>query len=525
MANSDSLPARKETEKGERTLYSSVFKHWGGCYTRSARTAMPKDRWYHLENLQPIGDANIHTINNISGVLYDFASDNIYAAQYANIGGIDYIYSFATNGKVFQTKISDNTTTQINVGQLFSGNGSSLDQWKNLVVLFIDSTGLYSWNGTTLTHIVVAGAPPAGQAIAVYQGRVWVANGRIVYYSVPADTNGTNTGYGNAANDFNAANGAGFFLLTDPQVRVGVTRMLSANGYLYIFGPTSINVVADVYVPSGATPPTPVFTNLNIQAIIGTDQPAAVFPYNRNIIFGNRYGAYALSGTTAQKISDDIDGTWQYLQFSQPLSGGQVVVNNILTAAILLFHAPDPEFSFNTIIAMWWDGKWWFANYGALTFVFSAYAQNQVSLFGLKGNKLYQLFFDPNSSPDTEFVGPLWDMDDPIRGKEVIKAGIEASVLGTYGQINLNLDTATSSKPLTTSGSLGSINWQNNFGVSVTWLNNSAAAVSFFTPGYILFAGAAPGGFSKYVGLSGTTTGTQYQLSALMMDYAFTNRW
>jgi hypothetical protein len=201
------------------------------------------------------------------------------------------------------------------------------------------------------------------------------------------------------------------------------------------------------------------------------------------------------------------------------------VVNNILTSAILINHAPDPEASFNTVIAMWWDGKWWFANYGALTFVFSAYAQNQVNLFGFIGNKLYQLFFDTTTSPVTEFVGPLWDMEDPIRGKEALKVGIEATVLGTYGTININLDTANSSSQLTTSGNLAAINWVNNSGVSVQWVNNFAATVTFFTPGYILFAGSAPGGFAKYVGISGSTTGTQYQLSALMMDYSFTQRW
>lgn len=530
MANSDSLPARKEQEKSERTTYRMTFRHWGGCYTRSSRTAMPKDRWYHLENLQPIGDGNLHTVNNIGPVVHDFAGDTIYRAMYANLSGIgDCTYSFATNGKVFQTIIATGVTTQINVGNLFSGAGSMLDQWENLAVLFIDANGYYSWDGTTFTKITVSGAPAGGTAIAVYQGRVWIVGtggtGRVVYYSVPAGENGANTGYGNNANDWNATNGSGFFILVDPQVRAGITRMISCNGYLYILSRTSINVVADVYVPQSASPPTPVFTNLNIQAIVGTDQADAVFPLDRQLIIGNRYGCYALSGTTAQKISGDIDGTWQYITLAQPLSGGQVVINNILTSAILLNQTADPELGLNTVIAMWWDGKWWFANFGALTFIFSAYAQNQPALFGFLGNKLYQLFADPTTATTTEFIGPLWDMDDAVRTKEVLKAGIELQITGTYGTVQMNLDTPNASVPIAFPALIGLIGFVNNSGNPIQFINNAGNPLYFYSPGYLLQWSGAPGGYGKYVGLSGSTTGTQYQLSGMMMDYQFAGQW
>ena len=526
----DAQPIKQMT-KGERPVNRMIFRKWGGCYTRSARTAMPKDRWYHLENLQPIGDANMHTVNNIGPVVHSFGADVIYAAAYAYLQSVgDCIYSFSTGGKVFQTIIATGVTTTIGTG--LSGAGSNLDQWENLAVLFIDANGYYSWDGTTFTH-QVGSAPAGGTAIAVYQGRVWISNGRIVYYSVPAGTNGANTGYGNgtntgagnANNDWTAASGAGFFILVDPQVRAGVTRMISANGYLYILARTSINVVADVYVPSGASPPTPVFTNLNIQAIIGTDQPYAVFPFGRQLIIGNRFGAYALSGTTAQKISDDIDGTWQYITLATPLSGGQVVINNILTSAILLNQTVDPEVGFNTLIAMWWDGKWWFANFGALTFVLSAYAQNNPSLFGFLGNKLYQLFADATTAPNTEFIGPLWDMDDPVRTKEAMKEGIEMQITGTYGSLSLNLDTPNSSTVLPTVTGLQYFSFVNNSNVPLKFQNNINQPLNFYVAGYALFWTGTPGGYGKYLGISGSSIGTQYQLSGLFMDYEFAANW
>jgi hypothetical protein len=533
MPSSNSAPANKEGMQGERQLLDKVFKEWGGCYTRSARTAMPKDRWYYLINLQPIGPANVQTIPNIGPVMYDFASDSAYWGDYANLANIDYIYTFTTNGKIFQTTISSGVTTQINSGHLLSGAGSRLAQWSNTVVLFIDTNGLFSWDGTTFTHITVSGAPPSGQAIAVYEGIVWVAQGRNLIFSVAAGTNGPGTGYGNNANDWNIANGAGVESLTDPTIRSAVTQMKAENGYLYVIGRTSVNIIGDVQVVAGSSPPTPVFTNLNIQSIIGTDQPGAVFSYNRTLMFANRYGTFALEGTTALKLSDDIDGTWLDINFAQQVSGGQCVINNILTAAFLikLNHDPSDAIASNPftsgeyLLAMWWADKWWFANMGSLTFTFSAFSNNVPTLFGYAGNKLHALFTDTTTSPSTVFIGPLWDMDVPISDKQTIKAGMEMVVKTFYGNIELNVDTENTSTAIDKSGQLNSVTWINDAGDPIQWVNNANQPVEWFASGYVLFWGTTPGAFAKYVGLSGSTSGASFQLSALMMDYLYAARW
>ena len=71
------LPAQ-----GERTLYTKLFSEFGGCYTKSDRSAMPPDRFYHLENLIPIGPANLHSVPNISSSLVNYSTDIIYWSLY-----------------------------------------------------------------------------------------------------------------------------------------------------------------------------------------------------------------------------------------------------------------------------------------------------------------------------------------------------------------------------------------------------------------------------------------------------------
>ena len=188
--------------------------------------------------------------------------------------------------------------------------------------------------------------------IAVFSNRVWIYSNRALYVSAI-----------NSYSDFTLVDGSLVQNLTDPQLRGEANRLYSANGYLYIMGKSSIFVISDVYIPTGANPPAPVFSILNVQAIIGCDQPGSVFTFNRELMFANTYGIYKLSGVTATKISEDIDGTFQYLDTSFPISGGSPQVLNILQASFLIKQLNDPVFGSRVIVANYFEEKWWFANY------------------------------------------------------------------------------------------------------------------------------------------------------------------
>jgi hypothetical protein len=506
--------AEKVQVKGEEPIRTKVFRQWKGVNTRAARNAIPDDTWYHLENMQSIGDANVHSVPNISAALHDYASDTIYWSQYVNVGGNDYLLSFSTGGKCFSWNIGSSTSAQIASG--LAGSGTRVAQWKNTDALFVDSTGYYYWDGTTFAAISGTGVPTSGTDIAVAFGRVWIVQGRLLTFSAANDYTATG---------FLAANGAGSQALTDPTLRNTVVRLSAQNGYLYIIGSTSINAISDVYVPSGASPPTPVYTNLNIQAIIGSDQPGSVFALNQALMFANRYGAWALYGTNAKKISSDIDGTWQYLDFTKLISGGQCVVNNILCAGFLVKRLNDPVFGSNTVIAMFHDDKWFFANYGTLTFITSAVANNIPVLFGFLGNKLYQLFSDTTTAPATKLITPLWPMDDNLADKQVIRAGFEVTVSSFAGTFAMTVDTVNSQYAAVSLTNGGNVAWQNNAGTITQWQNNTPVVVNWFSAAYLLYNASAPGTYGKYVGLTISASGSAYQFSATDMDYKLGARW
>lgn len=507
----------KHDKKGEEVpLETKHFRVWKGVFTQANRNAIPADTFYHLENMQPIGNANVHSVPNISASLVNYGANAIYWAQYVNIAGIDYLLNFATNGNVYAYNLAG-ASALINAGTPLSGSGSKVSQWKNTEALFIDSSGYYNWDGTAFALISGTGVPTAGTDIAVFSGRVWIVQGRVLFFSGVDDY---------TAPSWTVANGAGFLNFTDPTLRSIVYRLWVQNGYLYILGNSCVNVIADVYVPSGAVPPTPIFTNLNVQALIGTDQPPSVFAMDRLMIFANRYGAYALYGVDAQRISEDIDGTWQYLDFSQVISGGAVVVNNILCAALLLKRLNDPVFGSNIVVALWFNNKWWFANYGALTFITPAMKGSSPVLYGFRGNQLYQLFEDVTSAPNGIVMSPLWDMEDPLADKQAIRAGFDTTVVASGASpFTLSIDSVNGSSTVISLTQPSAVGWTNNSNALVLWQNNSLAVVSWFGGSFQLYSGNSPGVFRKYVGLTVNTGGAICEFSGMFLDYKKRARW
>lgn len=510
---------------GEAPLGTQIMRAFKGVNTQAERSAIPQDTFYDLQNVIPIGPANLHVVPNTSAALHDFSTDTIYAAQFGMVGTTPYLFAYSSQGNIIAYNLSANTAAKINGADTLSSSGVKMTSWYQTYALFIDSTGYYSWNGTTFTKLSLADGPSAGTDICVYGGRVWVSNGRLIVLS--AAYNGTSTTDPTNNTAWEGTNGASFLNMTDATLVGNIVRIWPQNGFLYIIGSTCVYVISDIYVPSGASPPTPVYTLTAIQSIIGTDQPFAVFPYNRALMFCSRYGVWAIQGVQAQRISADIDGTFQYLTFTQQVSGGQCIIHSILNAAFLVQRQGDPVLGSGTVIAMWFDSKWWFANVGNAAFIASVVMNAEPVLMAIIGNKLYQLFEDTTTCPDTQVMTPLWDMSDPISDKLVVRAGVEliAEILESTSNVSVTLDTFNGSTPFGALTSFGSVAFVNTNGGLVQFTGTASAAIFWTVGNYQLYQGYPPGMWSKYVGLTLTSSGITYELDSFLMDFKLRKRW
>jgi len=390
--------------------------------------------------------------------------------------------------------ISGGTVTQV----VMTNPGTGYTNTANLVV------SISGGGATTAAKLSGVVNNQTNNAIATFSGRVWVASGRTVTYSAAGQYS-----------DFTSVS-AGAVTLTDSTLHGNIVQLLSANNFLYIFGDDSINVFSDVVVnTSGIT----LFTNTNVSASVGSKRPNAIFPYFRSVLFMNDYGVYALVGSTTSKISDALDGMIGNIDFSSPVYAGQVLVNDILCAAFN-FRYYDAVFtkSYRYIQAVFFEKKWFITSQGNnLNYITYVPVGGKLTLFGTQNNQLYKLYANSTSSISTIVQTALMPMGDPIRTKQALKIGVEATA-GANSAITMNttVDNENNSSPAYTLSSL--VSWQNNYLNTVAWSNSSGANIGWGTTGYNLYKTDASQ-YGKYLGITVTSNNPNYVLNGFEFEH------
>ena len=340
-------------------------------------------------------------------------------------------------------------------------------------------------------------------AVSTFSGRVWVATGRTVTFSSAT-----------SPTDFTSIS-AGSETITDSTLRGNIQNMVSANNFLYIFGEDSINVFSDVRITNtGDT----LFTNTNVSASVGSKLKYAVYPYFRSVLFMNNYGVYALVGSTTSKISDQLDGIFPYIDFTKPVTAGQVLLNNILCAAFNFYLTSSfPITSGDRFVqAVFFEKKWFITSQGALRYLSSAPVGGLINLYGVTDTALFKLYGDATGNISSEIQTSLSPMKDPIRTKQALKFGIEAT-LTTGGTFNVTVDSESGSSPVYTLNN--NVTWYNNQNVTLTWVNNSSNTIQWLvSAGYALYKSDAQQ-YGKYLGLTITSTDPALTVNTIEFEH------
>ena len=357
--------------------------------------------------------------------------------------------------------------------------------------------------GTNATAKAIINSEPV-VGIQSFSGRVWIANGRTVTYSAAG-----------SYSDFTSIS-AGSVTLTDATLHGNITQLLSANNFLYIFGDDSINVFSDVRVTTAGTT---LFTNTNVSASVGSKLQYAIYPYFRSVLFMNNYGIYALVGSTTTKVSDSLDGIFPNIDFTSPVYAGQVLLNNILCAAFNFRYTGGLGVSSSSryIQAIFFEKKWFFTSAtNDLAYITSAPLGGRINLYGSNGNSCVRLYADSTSSINSYIQTSLNPMKDPIRTKQALKVGIEAT-LTNAAQLTVTVDSEQGSSTPVLLGEL--ITWINNLSIPIDWTNNSSAVITWYGGGgYTLYKTDAKQ-WGKYLGMTVTSTGANFVINGFEYEH------
>lgn len=559
-----------------------VTKAFKGLNTKANRTAIGEDEFSWIENAQPIGFGNIRIVPGPETINANVWSNTTTYFSSVNIGLEDYLLSFQDNGAAQYVTISNNTRGNIAAAGTFSNSGVQVTQWDNERALIIDPVkGYKTWDGTNLVSVgsvgtitvtaggngytsaptvtisgpdqtggvqatatailangvvtsiiltqagtgytnsanltvTISASPTAnnatanatifsqvGSAIASFSGRVWIADQRTIYYSAAG-----------SYNDFTSVS-AGSIVLTDSTLHGYIKQLVSANNFLYIFGDDSINVFSDVRVNDlGVT----LFTNTNISASIGSQLPEAIIPFFRSILFMNNYGVYALVGTTTTKISDALDGIIPDVDFNSPVYAGQVLINNILCAAFNFRYNDGGNYRY--IQAIFFDKKWFIGGQGDdVKYIYSVPRNGLIKLYSTNGTDLKQIYGNVAAEVDTYIETALWPLGDPIRTKQALKVGIEATLANSI-LLTATIDSENQTSPVIYLSN--SIIWTNYLNNPIDWVNNSSQVV-LWSPtnqidSYYLYKADAPM-WGKYIGVTLTATGADYTINGFQLEH------
>jgi hypothetical protein len=234
----------------------------------------------------------------------------------------------------------------------------------------------------------------------------------------------------------------------------------------------------------------------------------------------NDYGIYALVGSTTSKISDPLDGIFPYIDFNKPVTGGQVLLNNILCAAFNFYVnssftlGPAPS---RFIQAVFFEKKWFITSQGnGINYVTSVPVGGIISLYGVASTTVYRLFNNTSGNVASYIQTSLDPMGDSIRTKQALKFGIEATVINE-ATFTVTVDSETGSSPPYTLSNV--VSWTNYLNAVIGWTNNSSVLIAWSTQnGYYLYKSDAQQ-YGKYLGLTQTSNSAGFVVNTFEFEH------
>lgn len=368
--------------------------------------------------------------------------------------------------------------------------------------------------GQTIGMASLIDATKTGTTLAVFAGRVWIANNRTTQFTAP-----------NTFSDFDIANAAGSFLMTDSNFVGPIYKLLTALNVLWVFGESAINQVSNVTVLSGTT--TTTFSNINVSSSVGTTFPQSVISFLRQVEFATKYGIIQQIGVTPQRISEKVDGTYKLLDLTEPVTAGLVVLNNILCYGLMVtYFDPDRDGAARKIILLvTFDGKWFIGSQGdTLRLMTSVEHAGTYRLFGCDTNNLFELFVQPGY-PVHNLKTPFFDNGDVTAGKDMMRLMMVMNFQTTTPIVMTCVpQTALEAKAIDNPDRTNETIFTPAQGQFLDW-ENANQALSFVSKGYNMPQWFFEGVNSKLIGFDMALNSDPFEILGYALDVIDRESW
>ena len=484
------------------------WREWEGVNLTSVRTAISDKEWAWLENAIPIGGGNVRLVPGktdltTSGVALPATISRFYGFVLA---GTPIFMVIGADGSVVQVNVTTGVVTAVAAAATVTVN-ARMTMWQDTHILVIDSTGYFSWDGTTWA---VAVAAVTGSAIAVFEGRAWIKTGRrTIQWTAPL-----------TYNDVTVAAGAGSKVLTDPVFVGDIMNLLPALQQLWVIGEGAVNAISNVQTLG--TPFVTTFNDTNIVSSVGSNFPASVSTFFRTIVFLTQYGVYAIVGATPQKLSDKLDGLFPDLTLTADCPYAIGTVHNVFIWAVLVPYVPPLTGvgAARRLLLCFAQGKWFFASLTGLTWIGSVVIDGQPTIWGTTGTTLTRLFADATVPVTYTAKSKLFDFGDSTQVKLMNHVGLEfSSEHVVTPTLQVENETVQQAVPVTAAN-------------LITWMGlgpivfSGAAALTWVKAGLQMVRWARDLGMrGRYLGYTLSGTEPVWTLSGAAMEVRAGGKW
>lgn len=359
----------------------------------------------------------------------------------------------------------------------------------------------------------------SGSTIEVFSSRVWIGG---IGGNTASPTNGANVTFSAPSNPTNFAttSGGGTFQSSDSFLKTRNVCLRQSNGFLYLIGDSSINVISNVQ--TSGSPATTTFNNSNVDPQVGTPWRDSVQAFGRALVLAHTSGIYALYGGAAEKISGPLDGIFQNANFTTGVTPSSAVMSIFsIKVYMLLITAKDPFTGLNRNILCMWDGNKWFVGSQSKLLSYTSTQEQDSSLtaWGSDSTTLFKLFSAPSSSLTKTLQGKLWRGSNYVIFKRVMRAYIVAfdNASGDILSITMMIDTDVRSTSVNFTA-LGQLIFTNNAGLIMQFVNNSAQNIFFTVPGFSI-NGTDANAFGKFIGLTVTSQSQDHTIVSMSLEY------
>lgn len=370
--------------------------------------------------------------------------------------------------------------------------------------------------GATATGHVWPNLTPKPTTLAVFGGRVWLASGNILNYTGTGGSTGGVSYGGVGYDDFRTGTAAGSTTINDPDLVHRITALRALNNYLFIFGDGSVKQIGNISVSSSITN----FTITTLSSDQGTIFPDSIVSYNRLVVFANTVGVFAVFGASVEKISDDMDGIFKLIDFSQLPCAAVNDINNI-HCYLLLVKYKDPLDGDRSLLLAFMQKKWFVVSQGNhLKFIVNGIVNSVYNTFGTSTTDITPLLADYTAQVDIKLITSLTSHGAPYMAKRTGRYAV-AQTVGASSNMNLLIESERPN-PQSINYNLSSvINFVNNAGGALQFVNNSGGALNFIVSaaGFFYLHGNTEGQGGIYLGMTLTGSVEAFTLNSMLLEY------